>query len=68
MKIKSRLPENISVGQTNSVEFRVSERMLDWFMGLTGDRSSLHADKVFARRYTGRMLGMGCCLLFLFRP
>lgn len=50
MKAKNKLPKDIFKGGLYSVEFHISEAMIRRFIDLTGDSSSLHTNKVFARR------------------
>lgn len=50
MKAKNKLPKDIFKGGLYSVKFHISEAMIRRFIDLTGDTSSLHTNKAFARR------------------
>ena len=49
--------EEISIGQKESFEVRITEELLDSFRELTGDINPLHADETYARKqgYDGRV-------------
>jgi len=48
--MKKNLKKSISNNMTDSVVFRITPSMVESFIALTGDRSSLHTDSVFARK------------------
>ncbi len=50
MRAKNKLPKDIFKGGLYSVEFHISEAMIRRLIDLTGDTSSLHTNKTFARR------------------
>lgn len=50
MKTKNKLPKDITRGAFYNIEFQVSKAMVERFIDLTGDASSLHTNKAFARR------------------
>ncbi|TKJ17319.1 hypothetical protein CEE44_02165 [Candidatus Woesearchaeota archaeon B3_Woes] len=45
--MKNNLPNNFVEGVTNSVQFNITQKLVDKFVELTGDSSSLHTDKDF---------------------
>lgn len=49
--------DEIKVGQTESFEVEITERMLDDFCGMTGDTNPLHSDTDYAKAegYEGRV-------------
>ncbi len=48
--IKNTEFDNLAVGQTSSLDFCITDAMIDQFGELTGDKSLLHMDTPFARR------------------
>jgi len=50
MKDENILPKNLTQDDLDCIEFQVTAEMIKRFMDLTGDLSSLHTDREFARR------------------
>ncbi len=45
--MKNKLPNELVEGKTNVVQFKITQEMVDKFVELTSDSSSLHIDKKF---------------------